>query len=74
MNENPLLPASYDLLWSAIVLIFLILTIWALVTLAKSAIDAPTKLAWAVFIIVAPVLGSVVWLAYRRTHTGQSKC
>lgn len=66
MNENPLLPASYDILWSAIVLTFLVAAIWALVSLSRSAVDSPTKLAWAVFIIVAPVLGALVWLAYRR--------
>lgn len=73
MNENPLLPTSYDILWSAIILVFVVMAIWALATLAKSAIDAPTKLAWAVLVIVVPALGSVVWLAYQHTHAVESK-
>lgn len=68
MEENPLLPASYDILWSAIVLTVLVTTIWALVSLSRSDFDSPTKLAWAVFILVMPVLGAIVWLAYRRNR------
>lgn len=68
MEENPLLPASYDILWSAIVLTVLVTTIWALVSLSRSDVDSPTKLAWAVFILVMPVLGAIVWLAYRRNR------
>lgn len=68
MSDNPLLPASYDIVWTIIVFAFITLAIRALMTLAKSTLDAPTKLAWAVFILDIPVLGAVVWLAYRRNR------
>ncbi|AZT92615.1 PLD nuclease N-terminal domain-containing protein [Brevibacterium aurantiacum] len=73
MSENPLLPAWYDVAWSALVLVFLCLAVWSLVTLARSRVDGPTKLVWAVFIIVIPILGSLVWLDYRRKNLAQRK-
>ncbi|SMX95839.1 PLD nuclease N-terminal domain-containing protein [Brevibacterium antiquum] len=73
MSENPLLPAWYDVTWTAFVLVFIGLAVWSLVSLARSKVDAPTKLAWAVFIIVAPILGSLVWLVYRRNRLAELK-
>lgn len=71
MSESTLLPAWYDVAWSALVLVFLCLAVWSLVTLARSKVDGPTKLAWSVFIIVIPILGSLVWLDYRRRYLAQ---
>lgn len=68
MSENPLLPATYDVVWTVVVIAVAVLTIWALVRLAKSALDAPTKLAWAAFILVVPFLGAIIWLGYRRNQ------
>lgn len=73
MSEDPLLPAWYDFAWTAIVLVFIGLAVWSLVSLAQSKVDAPTKLAWAVFIIVVPIVGSVVWLVYRRNRSAELK-
>lgn len=71
MSENPLLPAWYDIAWTALFLAIVCLTVWSLVTLARSQVNGPTKLAWAVFIIVIPVLGSLIWLDYRRRYLAQ---
>lgn len=71
MSGNPLLPAWYDFAWTAIVIVVIGLAIWSLVSLTRSIVDAPTKLAWAVFIIVAPILGSVVWLVHRRNRRAE---
>lgn len=71
MSENPLLPAWYDVAWTAFVLALVWLAVWSLVSLARSKVDGPTKLAWAVFIIVIPVLGSLVWLDYRRKRLAE---
>lgn len=71
MSENPLLPAWYDVAWTALVLAFICLAVWSLVSLARSEVDATTKLAWTVFIIVVPILGSVVWLFNRRNHLAE---
>lgn len=71
MSETPLLPAWYDFAWTAVLLVVIGLAIWSLVSLAQSKVDAPTKLAWAVFIIVAPILGSVVWLVHRRNRRAE---
>lgn len=68
MSENPLLPTAYDIIWTLIVAAVAALAIWALVTVSKSTLDAPTKLAWAVFIILVPVLGIPVWAKYRRNR------
>ncbi|TSI16789.1 PLD nuclease N-terminal domain-containing protein [Brevibacterium aurantiacum] len=73
MSETPLLPAWYDFAWTAILLVVIGLAVWSLVSLAQSKVDAPTKLAWAVFIIAVPILGSVVWLVSRRRSLAQRK-
>ncbi|MCF2589013.1 PLD nuclease N-terminal domain-containing protein [Brevibacterium sp. BDJS002] len=73
MSETPLLPAWYDFAWTAVLLVVIGLAIWSLVSLAQSKVDAPTKLAWAVFIIALPILGSLVWLDYRRRSLAQRK-
>ncbi|PCC46345.1 PLD nuclease N-terminal domain-containing protein [Brevibacterium aurantiacum] len=71
MSGNPLLPAWYDFAWTAIVIVVIGLAIWSLVSLAQSKVDAPTKLAWAVFIIALPILGSLVWLVHRRNRRAE---
>ncbi|MDN5793967.1 MAG: PLD nuclease N-terminal domain-containing protein [Brevibacterium aurantiacum] len=73
MSETPLLPAWYDFAWTAILLVVIGLAVWSLVSLARSRVDGPTKLAWAVLIIALPILGSLVWLDYRRRSLAQRK-
>ncbi|MCF2571553.1 hypothetical protein [Brevibacterium sp. UCMA 11754] len=73
MVEHPLLPAWYDVAWSATrprIPLFGCLVIGD----AGSVESRWThKVSVAVFIIVIPILGSLVWLDYRRKNLAQRK-
>lgn len=65
---NPLMPATYDLVWSAVALVAFGLAVWAIASLSRRARHLPssTVLTWALVIVVVPVLGPVSWLAAGR--------
>ncbi len=65
---NPLMPAAYDLVWSAVALVAFGLVVWAVVSLSRRARHLPSRvvLTWALVIVVVPVLGPVAWLAAGR--------
>ncbi len=65
---NPLMPAAYDLVWSAVALVAFGLVVWAVVSLSRRARPLPSRvvLTWALVIVVVPVLGPVAWLAAGR--------
>ncbi|MWB99828.1 PLDc N-terminal domain-containing protein [Agromyces seonyuensis] len=65
---NPLLPAAYDVVWTMLAVAMLVLTAVALVSLARSAraLTTTQSLVWVAVVLVAPVLGSIAWLAVGR--------
>ncbi|MBW9119071.1 PLDc_N domain-containing protein [Microbacterium trichothecenolyticum] len=75
MNDehNPLIPAAYDVAWSAIAAVVIALVVVALVSLARSAksLTPVQTLIWALIVLFVPVLGSVAWLAVGRRTTAR---
>lgn len=74
-EHNPLIPAGYDIAWSVLSTIVIVLTIVALILLARSAkrLTMTHALIWALLILFVPVLGAIAWLAIgRRTDTSAS--
>ncbi|EKU45450.1 PLDc_N domain-containing protein [Brevibacterium casei] len=63
--ENPILPATYDIVWSGIVVAGLILTIWAMVSILRSGFDPRARLVWAIIVLLLPVVGAALWFYYR---------
>jgi len=65
---KPLMPAAYDLVWSAVSLVAFGLAVWAMVSLSRRArhLSPTVVLVWALVIVVVPVLGPVSWLAAGR--------
>jgi len=65
---DPLVPATYDLIWSGLVVVSLGLAVWAMVSLARRAggLSVPIVLVWALVILLAPILGPIAWLAAGR--------
>lgn len=62
---NPLLPAWYDVAWSASVAVALILLVVALISLARTArlLSSRQALVWTLIIIFAPIAGPLAWLS-----------
>jgi uncharacterized membrane protein YhaH (DUF805 family) len=67
-ENNPLLPAGYDIAWSTVAVAFIALTIVALISLARSAKRLTTTQAvvWAALVLLVPVAGPIAWLAVGR--------
>ncbi|WP_241248974.1 PLD nuclease N-terminal domain-containing protein [Agrococcus sp. KRD186] len=64
---NPLLPAGYDLIWSGIVLVVVVLAVTALWQALRSKhYSGGQQLMWALLIVVAPVLGALAWFVLGR--------
>jgi hypothetical protein len=65
---NPLVPAAYDVTWTAITGAILLLLVIALISLARVAKSlTPTQaLTWVLVAILLPVLGPFAWLAIGR--------
>ena len=62
--------SAYDVFGSAFILVALLglaLTIWALVDILKSNFaDSNSKLIWVIVVLVANLIGSLVWLLWGR--------
>lgn len=59
----PFLPATYDLVWSGVLLASLGLAVWALLSLGGDRTVTPgARFLWVLLIVVAPVVGAAAWL------------
>ncbi|TWC23097.1 MULTISPECIES: PLD nuclease N-terminal domain-containing protein [unclassified Pseudomonas] len=51
--------ASY--FWIAVAVLLLLVDLWAIVSVFRSDKSAGTKAAWALLLIILPVLGLIIW-------------
>ena len=65
MSKHPLLPAAYDVIWSGVVVLLVVLLIWAMVSIARSRLDPRVRLVWAMIVLLLPVVGPICWLIAR---------
>ncbi len=72
---NPLIPAGYDIAWSAITVLVIALAIVALISLARAArrLTATQGLLWTLVVLLVPVVGPVAWLAVGRRSTAAQR-
>lgn len=63
-SVNPLIPAWYDVAWSAAVVVALVLLVIALISLSRAArlLSSPQALVWTLIVIFAPVAGPLAWM------------
>ena len=70
---NPLWPYPAHLVWSTIALVGSVLAVIAVVEVVKSPnISALPAGLWIAFIVLAPVIGLVVWFALAGLGTGNT--
>ena len=72
MSKHPLLPAAYDVIWSGVVVLLVVLLIWAMVSIARSRLDPRVRLVWAMVLLLLPVVGPICWLAARPQESATS--
>lgn len=68
---DPLAPNAYDVVWAMAMLVPLVLTVVALVSLGRSraGLTAAQTLVWVLLILLVPLLGAVAWLTAGRPRT-----
>ena len=68
-TKNPLIPEIYDLVWVATPILFLALTIVALVSFSRTAHRSMTELlVWLAIILFVPVFGPIAWLLVKSSR------
>lgn len=69
--ENAILPAWYDVAFSVVPLVIAALTVMAIVSLVRRwrALSVVEAALWTAFVVVLPVVGSLVWLGPGRAAT-----
>ncbi|MGZ1490699.1 PLD nuclease N-terminal domain-containing protein [Brevibacterium sediminis] len=72
MSKNPLLPAAYDVIWSGVVVLLVVLLIWAMVSIARSGLDPRVRLVWAIIVLLLPVVGPICWFVARPQKSNTS--
>jgi multisubunit Na+/H+ antiporter MnhG subunit len=72
-SSNPLIPAWYDVLWSASGGLMLVLLAISLVSLSRAAKSLPSGHAviWTLVMIFVPLIGPLAWLFVGR-HSAKS--
>lgn len=65
MSKHPLLPAAYDMIWSGVVVLLVVLLVWAMVSITRSRLDPRVRLVWAMVLLLLPVVGPICRLAAR---------
>lgn len=64
---NAMLPDSFNVLWTVVVVLQVVLVLVALGTIiASPRYTGGGKLLWAVLVLTAPILGAVAWLVVGR--------
>lgn len=71
MDNEITVPVGYDIAWSAMLLLWIALTVSGLVSIVRSDLDLAGKAGWCAVVLLIPVLGAAVWffLQRRRTRT-----
>ena len=67
-SPNPLLPAGYDIAWTIISVLLVVLVIVALVSIGRAAkrLTTTQALIWTLLTIFVPVVGPIAWLSIGR--------
>ena len=56
------LPASYDLIWTAVIAVLIVALVWTMVTVLRSSLSDRAKALWVVLALVVPVVSAIAWL------------
>jgi hypothetical protein len=67
-SANPLVPTGYDIAWTAVSVLLVVLLVVALVSIARAAnrLTSFQALIWVLVAIFMPVVGPIAWLSIGR--------
>lgn len=64
---NPILPASYDIVWSIVIVGLLALVGTALWQILRAkSLTGVDAVVWVLVVLAMPVLGAILWFAFGR--------
>ncbi|MEV8267405.1 PLDc N-terminal domain-containing protein [Microbacterium sp. NPDC076911] len=71
---NPLAPASYDVIWSIVMLAIAVLTVVAMVSWWRATkwLSLTERLMWVMLIVFVPLFGPLAWFAIGRRCVAQA--
>lgn len=66
-QANPLLPSSYDLLWSSVAVAAVALAVTALVQIMRTrSLTTSDAVVWILAVVLLPVAGALLWFLVGR--------
>lgn len=64
---NPLIPTAYDVVMSALVMLAIVYSIAAIISMLRiRSLNGGRFLVWLLLVLAAPVLGATAWFVYGR--------
>lgn len=72
MDNQVNVPVGYDIAWSAMLLLWIALTVSGLVSVVRSDLDFVGKVGWYGVVLLIPVIGAAVWLLLQRRRARTS--
>ncbi|MGG7101512.1 PLD nuclease N-terminal domain-containing protein [Rhodococcus sp. 24CO] len=59
--SQPMVPIGYDIAWSVFMILWIVLTAAALVSIVRSDADPIAKIGWSAFAVILPIVGPAAW-------------
>lgn len=60
-THNPTVPIGFDITWSVFMILWIILTAAAVVSIVRSDADRVAKIGWSALSVILPVVGPAAW-------------
>ena len=69
-THNPTVPIGFDIAWSVLMILWIILTVAAVVSVVRSDADPVAKIGWSALAVILPIVGPAAWFfaSRRRQH------
>ncbi|MFE4502784.1 PLD nuclease N-terminal domain-containing protein [Rhodococcus sp. NPDC056743] len=59
--SQPMVPIGFDIAWSAFMILWIVLTVAAVVSIVRSDADPVAKIGWSALAVILPILGAAAW-------------
>ncbi|PBC37893.1 hypothetical protein CJ178_28130 [Rhodococcus sp. ACPA4] len=60
-THNPTVPIGFDIAWSVFMLLWIVLTVTAVVSIVRSDADPVAKIGWSALSVILPIVGPAAW-------------
>ncbi|TSD46067.1 PLDc_N domain-containing protein [Rhodococcus sp. KBS0724] len=64
--SQPMVPIGFDIAWSVMMILWIVLTVAAVVSIVRSDADPVAKIGWSALAVILPILGPAAWFLASR--------